>query len=124
MTMHVTREKRNRFTVRSLMCVDGVGPECAREVALMCSRATHQVASSIATVRSNIEVKLMLGVGAVRRATPPGRLTPLGSFPRGRDGAARHGISACECRTCRHTLTPSSPSKSPTAIQGVLPMCR
>ena len=25
---------------------------------------------------------------------------------------------------CRHTLTPTSPSNSPTAIQGVLPMCR
>ena len=24
---------------------------------------------------------------------------------------------------CRHTLTPTSPSNSPTAIQGVLPMC-
>ena len=39
------------------------------------------------------------------------------------------GISGIRFRrashvACRHTLTPSSPSNSPTAIQGVLPMCR
>ena len=30
----------------------------------------------------------------------------------------------CSHVACRHTLTPTSPSNSPTAIQGVLPMCR
>jgi hypothetical protein len=41
-----------------------------------------------------------------------------------------HAVSPYTCAVpcshvaCRLTLTPTSPSNSPTAIQGVLPMCR
>ena len=80
MTMHVTREKRNRFTVRSLMCVDGVGPECAREVGGV---DVQRLRISSTTVRCNINIEVTIdargGGGATRDAawTPhTARLVP------------------------------------------------
>jgi hypothetical protein len=61
---------------------------------------------------------------ARRRTGRRRRTTPQDYSHHCRSCSAMISRMSTSLASCRHTLTPTSPSNSPTAIQGVLPMCR